>query len=630
MSYGVKTSRLRIGGMTCVNCQNKIEKKLLSTIGVKSAKVSYGAGTAVISYDTEMISLKDIGTVIEKLDYTVLTGKERSESSAIRVTGLLVIIIALYVLMKQFGILNLLVPSQLAEANMGYGMLFVIGLITSVHCVAMCGGINLSQCIPQSEKNESDSKFSALRPTFLYNLGRVISYTAVGFIVGALGSVITFSNTLQGVLKLVAGVFMVIMGMNMLNIFPWLRRLNPRMPKIFARRISMEKGRSNSPLIVGLLNGLMPCGPLQAMQIYALSTGNPLTGALSMFLFSLGTVPLMFGLGALSSVLSAKFTRKVMTVGAVLVAVLGLSMFSQGWNLSGITIPTLISSSTVSAETVAKATGDAKVENGVQVVNSTLTSGRYPEITVQAGRPVKWIIDAPEGSVNGCNNRMYINEYGIEYQFKTGENVIEFTPTNTGKFQYSCWMGMVQGSITVVEAGAEVSNEDAAKSPAADNSPEDSAAAAPVPSGYKIPTDNVAIAKLATDENGEDIQAANITLTDKGFAPAIVVVQAGRDVKWNILSQVTGAESGIQLLIPAYTMQLPMDKGENIFRFSPSDSFDFSTGDNAFYGYVKVVDDLSSIDIDAIKAEAAAHETLIYPAEYFSGTGAGAGASCCQ
>ena len=161
---------------------------------------------------------------------------------------------------------------------MGYGMLFVVGLLTSVHCIAMCGGINLSQCISQDGKCGAEGRKAALWPTFLYNLGRVISYTAVGFIVGALGSAVTFSNAMQGILKLIAGIFMVIMGVNMLGIFPWIRRLLPGMPKTLARKIDVEKGRSKRPLIVGLLNGIMPCGPLQAMQIYALSTGSPLAG----------------------------------------------------------------------------------------------------------------------------------------------------------------------------------------------------------------------------------------------------------------------------------------------------------------------------------------------------------------
>ncbi|WP_455715034.1 urease accessory protein UreH domain-containing protein [Anaerosporobacter sp.] len=443
MDTNVKTKNLRITGMTCVNCQNKIQKKLHNTAGIKKADVSYNSGTAQVTYDTDIISLRDIISVIKRLDYDVIEDTQNVLNSR-RTAGILIIIISLYILIQQTAILNLLVPSQLAQTNMGYGMMFVIGLITSVHCVAMCGGINLSQCIPQIEKTKEDGHFSTLRPAFLYNLGRVISYTIVGFIVGALGSVITFSNTAQGGLKLVTGAFMVIMGINMLGIFSWLRRLNPRMPKFFTRKINTQKYKSKSSFIVGLLNGLMPCGPLQAMQIYALSTGNPITGALSMLLFSLGTVPLMFGLGALSTVLSKKYTKKVMTVGAVLVAVLGLSMFSQGWSLAGLPSISATSSGGLDETNVA-------MEEGVQVVNSTLSPGNYPSITVKEGIPVKWEIDAPEGSINGCNYMIYINEYGIEYQFESGENIIEFTPTKVGTYQYSCWMGMIRGTITVTD-----------------------------------------------------------------------------------------------------------------------------------------------------------------------------------
>lgn len=447
MESGIRTKRLKIGGMTCISCQNRIEKKLRSTAGVKRIKVSYTAGTADITYDTDILSLKDISAIIHKLDYDVLTGNERIEPSTGRLIGILIIVISLYVFLQQFGILNLLVPGQLAQTNMSYGMLFIIGIITSVHCVAMCGGINLSQCIPRNDDTlQKKNDFSTLRPTFLYNLGRVISYTVVGFIVGAIGSAITFSNTLQGMMKLAAGVFMVIMGVNMLGIFPWLRRFTPRMPNVFVNKIDKKKSGSKSPLIVGLLNGLMPCGPLQAMQIFALSTGSPLKGALSMFLFSLGTVPLMFGLGALSSVLSKKFTHKIMTVGAVLVVVLGLSMFSQGWNLSGITLQGSTIENTGNEQS--RDTG-AKIENGVQIINSTLSSGKYPNITVKAGMPVKWIINAPDGSINGCNYKMIIQKYDIEYSFNNGDNVIEFTPSQAGKFQYTCWMGMIRGTITV-------------------------------------------------------------------------------------------------------------------------------------------------------------------------------------
>jgi hypothetical protein len=88
------------------------------------------------------------------------------------------------------------------------------------------------------------------------------------------------------------------------------------------------------------------------------------------------------------------------------------------------------------------------VEDGVQVVHSKLGRG-YPHITVSAGAPVRWIIDAPEDMINGCNGTVYIPEYVIEHTFEPGENIIEFTPEKPGEFMYSCWMGMITSTITV-------------------------------------------------------------------------------------------------------------------------------------------------------------------------------------
>jgi hypothetical protein len=179
--------------------------------------------------------MKEITETIEKLDYHVLD--DRTHTPVTEIIGTLVIILSLYVLLRGLGISTLTSAFPLAEAGMGYGMLFVIGLITSVHCIAMCGGINLSQCIPQAAaRPEGGKRWEVLLPSILYNGGRVISYTTVGVIVGALGQVFTVSGRFQGMVQLIAGVFMVIMGINMLGIFPWLRRFNLRLPKIFTQK----------------------------------------------------------------------------------------------------------------------------------------------------------------------------------------------------------------------------------------------------------------------------------------------------------------------------------------------------------------------------------------------------------
>ncbi|HML49404.1 MAG TPA: sulfite exporter TauE/SafE family protein, partial [Clostridia bacterium] len=234
METNIRTETLRIGGMTCVHCQNTIEKKLRGLEGVQKAEVRYGAGTAKVTYDTSRVSSKALVEAVEGLGYTARGDGDVVPAAIYRSLGLLAVIVALYLILESLGVLNWLSPSRLAQTNMGYGMLFVIGLITSVHCVAMCGGINLSQSLPKEAAFES--RLSALKPTMAYNFGRVVSYTAVGFAVGALGSVFTFSNAAQGLLKLIAGAFMIVMGLNMLDIFPWLKRIQPRMPRIFARK----------------------------------------------------------------------------------------------------------------------------------------------------------------------------------------------------------------------------------------------------------------------------------------------------------------------------------------------------------------------------------------------------------
>ena len=166
-----------------------------------------------------------------------------------------------------------------------------------------------------------------------------------------------------------------------------------------------------------------------------------------MFMFSIGTVPLMFGFGAVSSIIGRKFTHKMMKLSAVLVIVLGVVMANRGLALSGLSIP-YFSFGTGSSSQVS---GVARVQDGVQTVTTRLSPGRYEPITVQKGVPVKWVIQARKDDINGCNNEIVIPEFKVRKKLKTGENIIEFTPAETGTFVYSCWMGMIRSRITVVD-----------------------------------------------------------------------------------------------------------------------------------------------------------------------------------
>ena len=464
---------------------HRIASALKDRSGITEVSVSYETGTAEFFYDPEMVSLDQIITMIGDLGYEASAQNTSKKKIIQRAVREIAIIAVLFFLLQRCGILNRLVPNSLADSEMGYGLLLVIGLITSVHCIAMCGGINLSQTLQKDTSTEISK--AMFRNTLEYNIGRVVSYTVIGGVLGAvgalagIGSSLQISTLFQGILKLFAGIIMVVMGVNMLGIFPGLRRLAIHIPN-FNKNTKQKSGRKpRTPFFIGLCNGLMPCGPLQSMQVVALASGNPMAGALSMFCFSLGTVPLMLGFGSAVSMLGKRFTRQVLKVGAILVVVMGLSMMVQGGNLSGLNgkvTGTLMaentdtkveadgnnSGSTTENETISKGTADTEKATDtttasadtsintdeIQYFTSTLQPGRsYPDITVKAGEPVKWTVEAPDGSVNGCNYTIIQQDMGIEYAFDEGENVIDFTPEKAGTYTYTCWMGMITGKIYV-------------------------------------------------------------------------------------------------------------------------------------------------------------------------------------
>ncbi len=448
MGKRIIKSTLKLAGLTCPTCETRIENSVRKMEGVLEVEVDYITSIMSVTYDEDKVKIEEIIKTIEKLDYTVkddITNTKSSEpkNSYTQIIFMGFILFGVYMIIKNTIGFNF-IPQ--INPNMGYAVLFVVGLLTSLHCVAMCGGINLSLCVSHKFNQNEDNKFLKFAPSLMYNAGRVVSYTIIGGLVGALGSVFSISNTGKAFISIVAGVFMVIMGLNMLNVFPWLRKLNPRMPKVFARKINNQK-KNKGPFIVGLLNGLMPCGPLQAMQIYALGTGSFIAGAFSMFMFSLGTVPLLFTFGALGSLLSSKFTKNMIKMSALIVVMLGFVMFNRGIAFTGFTFNSYAQESATTSE---NNENRATVNGDVQEITTRLESGQYPPITVTAGIPVSWTIVADEASLNGCNNEIIIPQYNIEKKLIAGENIITFTPDKTGTFGYSCWMGMIRSSINVV------------------------------------------------------------------------------------------------------------------------------------------------------------------------------------
>jgi hypothetical protein len=265
----------------------------------------------------------------------------------------------------------------------------------------------------------------------------------------------------KAVLMGAAGLFMIGMGLSLAG---WIRlpRLNWPAYDRFRSLVGIRAARLG-PYAVGLANGFMPCGPLQAMQVYALGSGSARAGALAMFAFSSGTAPLLFAFGAGGALVPIRYRAMAIKAGAVLVAFLGITTLGRAWALSGMLAPwdglqvRYATSSTGPQQPRTQQAGLtsgklAVLVDGVQVVEVDVGSRTYGEIVVQAGIPVRFNLKVAPGMLNGCNNAIVIPALGIQKPLAVGDNIIEFVPASAGNIPYSCWMGMIRSRIIVVEA----------------------------------------------------------------------------------------------------------------------------------------------------------------------------------
>jgi sulfite exporter TauE/SafE len=215
--------------------------------------------------------------------------------------------------------------------NLNYGLLFLTGLFTGFHCVGMCGALVVGYSLRGGGQHPAD-----WRSHLQYALGKTVSYTAIGALFGALGAIITFTPWLRGVVGLLAGGFLLVFGLSVINPAGSLHRLRFRTPGFLMRFIGQAYRRYSHPLIIGLLNGLMIiCGPLQALYIMAAGTGNPLSGAKLLLAFGLGTLPVMMGFGFLTSGVSNRLAPRIVKASGFLVVALGLIMLNRGLIMTG-------------------------------------------------------------------------------------------------------------------------------------------------------------------------------------------------------------------------------------------------------------------------------------------------------
>ena len=203
----------------------------------------------------------------------------------ITATPFVIAFVLLFILLQKIGIINMVDTSQVT-----YGTAFVIGIIASLStCMAMVGGLVLSMSATFAREGDK------VRPQVLFHIGRIVSFFVLGGIIGSAGTVFQLGQSGIFVMSLLVGMVMLILGINLLDIFHFTKRFQFTMPKFFSKKVTdvTKMNHTLTPALVGMATFFLPCGFTQSMQLYSLTTGSFLNGGLTMLSFALGTFPVL-------------------------------------------------------------------------------------------------------------------------------------------------------------------------------------------------------------------------------------------------------------------------------------------------------------------------------------------------
>jgi sulfite exporter TauE/SafE len=313
----------------------------------------------------------------------------------------------------------------------------------------MCGNFVIT--ISVADKQQAATPLSVITPHLMYNFTRMLSYTIIGVAAGFLGSAVSL-GAYKGTVNIVAGLLMILMGLNMLNLHPWLRVFSFRLPRRVSDKIfrTTEQADSFAPLVFGLFAGILPCGPLQAMVLYAAGSGSPLRGGLTMLVFGLATIPLMLAYGSVASTLAKRFSKHLNIIGAIIIIILGLAIIDRGLALTGFPYnSSSLKQQVINRLAPPKKPASVKKTEKWQEVEIKAENGYTPDtLTVECDVPVRLIVVNP--GYDDCAAGIVFPSEGIERSLKqNGKTVITFTPKKVGTFTFTSACGMWHGTLIV-------------------------------------------------------------------------------------------------------------------------------------------------------------------------------------
>lgn len=466
----MKDLTIPIKGMHCRSCEISLTDQLEKLPDVAKADVSLRTKTATI-YGQHLPPQSAIKYAVYKAGYDIgYDEKPWLSNSAKDYKDVLlgVLIVALLAV----------TASRLDIANINTGSLATGGLLVPLFigltagfstCMALVGGLVLGLSAKHAEKHPSATSSQKFRPHLYFNLSRVASFFLFGGLIGVAGSAFQLQGSLLGALTILVGVAMLLLGLQLTNLFPRLGS-GLTLPPIVAKKLGLSNRRGKeyshrNAAVLGAISFFLPCGFTQAMQLYAISTGSFTTGAIVMGLFAIGTMPGLLGVGGLTSTVQGPGAKRFFKIAGVAVVAMAFLNISNGYNLTG--LPRPFSNANVVAEVSEKeVTGTpvgGKAEKAAPVdkqdasenilkARYTLASGMVPtSFNARANQSYTLEIKALEDGV-GCMSTVLIP--GLNNRVQTlvrgKTNKLEFKAKRKGTYQITCAMGIPHGVIRVV------------------------------------------------------------------------------------------------------------------------------------------------------------------------------------
>jgi uncharacterized protein len=343
---------------------------------------------------------------------------------------------------------------------------FVTGLTTGgLSCMAVQGGLLAGSLANQIEKditqnggkrNKNIQPHIAM-PIILFLFAKLIAYTLLGYLLGALGSVFQLTTTTRAIMQFAIGIFIVGNALRMLNVHPIFRYFSFEPPAALTRFIRRKSKNGTSlitPLYLGALTVFIPCGVTQGIMAAAVATASPLQGAALLFAFILGTSPVFFLLSYFATRLSAVMEKYFVRVVAAILLVLGILAVDTGVNLLGspysLTRFAQSFSPSTSSQQAASEAAPVQAQPGSDgaIVLAVTGQGYEPHtLHAPANKPLK--INLMTNNTYSCARAFTIPELGIEELLpKTGSRIVEIPAQKPGKVMaFTCSMGMYSGEI---------------------------------------------------------------------------------------------------------------------------------------------------------------------------------------